>query len=225
MTSKAEMDEAVRDAQTIATADSGGPDGAPETDSGEDRVVGGCGSGPDAGTAGEPKTLDHGPHCSARRYPMDAVVDIEAAVSRYRELVRRNDNFVSRLFEGSMEFDPKNDRVVAVVVECAESIEVAGTDKKIYRPETARDHERAPRGVVITAGPGRVLDNGERRPMEYGPGDWIQFGRFAGQRMRVPAEELAATEDMELIILNADEIHGKWREKAAPVADKAEAGE
>jgi chaperonin GroES len=65
--------------------------------------------------------------------------------------------------------------------------EVQKTEGGIYLPETAKE---APQwGVVVRVGTGKVLDNGDVRPLTLKEGDKIIFGKYSGSKVKIGAEE------------------------------------
>lgn len=141
-----------------------------------------------------------------------AAETLEERVQRFIALEDGDVNYVNRLLGGQMEFIPRGDRVLVILYEGPDEIAVAGTDKKIEIPKTAKPEMRGARGVVLAVGPGRMLENGQREPMDLHVGDSVQHGKFAGQRMDVPKEEREVLSGMKLAIMKADDIHGSWRE-------------
>lgn len=81
-----------------------------------------------------------------------------------------------------MNFKPLNDRVIVEPLE-GEEMTAAG----IYVPETAK--ERPQEGTVLAVGPGRLLDSGERAPMEVRTGDRVLFARYAGTEFKVDGDK------------------------------------
>lgn len=79
--------------------------------------------------------------------------------------------------------EPIGDRIIIKVVE-AESVTAGG----LIIPENAKEKPRE--GTVVSVGPGRVLENGERLPMQLKEGDQILFGKFAGTEVTVDGESL-----------------------------------
>ncbi|MEX0619277.1 MAG: co-chaperone GroES, partial [Pseudohongiellaceae bacterium] len=60
--------------------------------------------------------------------------------------------------------------------------------------------EKPAQGEVVAIGPGRVLDNGEVRPVDLKVGDTVVFGKYASNTVQVGEDEL--------LILNESEIFG-----------------
>jgi chaperonin GroES len=77
---------------------------------------------------------------------------------------------------------PLGDRVVVKVVEGEEK-----TKSGILLPDTAK--EKPQEGEVVAVGTGRVLDNGQRLPMEVKVGDRVIFSKYAGTEVKIEGEE------------------------------------
>jgi chaperonin GroES len=60
--------------------------------------------------------------------------------------------------------------------------------------------EKPSQGEVVAVGPGRLLDNGEVRPVDLKAGDKVIFGKYASNTIKLGEEEL--------LILNESEIFG-----------------
>ena len=72
---------------------------------------------------------------------------------------------------------PLADRVLVEPVEKEET-----TASGIVLPETAK--EKPQEGVVLAVGPGRLLDNGERAPMQVNVKDLVLFAKYAGTELK-----------------------------------------
>jgi len=92
-----------------------------------------------------------------------------------------------------MELRPLHDRVVIRRVEEGES-QRGG----IIIPDTAK--EKPQHGEVKAVGNGKLLDNGERVPLDVKAGDRILFGKYSGSEIKLDGEEY--------LILKEDEILG-----------------
>jgi len=83
-----------------------------------------------------------------------------------------------------MKIRPLHDRVVIRRKE--EEQKTAGG---IVLPGSAK--EKPNQGVVVAIGSGRVLDNGEVRPVDVKVGDVVVFGKYAGSdTIEINGEEL-----------------------------------
>jgi chaperonin GroES len=58
----------------------------------------------------------------------------------------------------------------------------------IVIPDTAA--EKPVRGEVIAVGNGKILENGETRPLDLKAGDKVLFGKYSGTEVKVEGEEL-----------------------------------
>ncbi len=82
-----------------------------------------------------------------------------------------------------------------VVVERSEAEEK--TAGGILLPETAKDKPK--QGTVIAVGSGRVLDNGETKPLEVKKGDRVLFGAYAGSEVKVDGHEYLIMPESEIL--------------------------
>jgi chaperonin GroES len=62
------------------------------------------------------------------------------------------------------------------------------TKSGIVLPDTAK--ERPQEGTVLAVGPGRILDDGSREPMELSVGQKVLFQKYAGTEFKLDEEEL-----------------------------------
>jgi chaperonin GroES len=77
---------------------------------------------------------------------------------------------------------PLGDRVVVKVLKAEER-----TKSGIVLPDTAK--EKPQEGEVMAVGTGRLLDNGQKVPMEVKVGDRIIFSKYAGTEIKIDGEE------------------------------------
>ena len=87
---------------------------------------------------------------------------------------------------------PLYDRVVIKPVEEAEERTPSG----IIIPDTAK--EKPSEGEVVAVGEGKLLENGEIKPLKVKVGDKVIYSKYAGNDIVVDGEEL--------IILREDDI-------------------
>lgn len=92
-----------------------------------------------------------------------------------------------------MKIRPLQDRVVVKRKE--EETKSAGG---IVLPGSAT--EKPAQGEVLAVGPGRLLDNGDVRPVDLKVGDTVVFGKYASNTVKMG--------DDELLILNESDIFG-----------------
>ncbi len=77
---------------------------------------------------------------------------------------------------------PLNDRVIVKRLPEEEK-----TKSGIIIPDTAK--EKPQEGEVIAVGNGRILENGQKVPMEVKVGDKVIFGKYAGTEIKIEGEE------------------------------------
>jgi len=81
-----------------------------------------------------------------------------------------------------MKIRPLHDRVIVKRLE-----EEATSAGGIIIPDSAT--EKPSRGEVTAVGNGKVLDNGEVRPLELKVGDTVLFGKYSGTEVKLDNEE------------------------------------
>lgn len=95
-----------------------------------------------------------------------------------------------------MDVRPLHDRLIVRRLEEGEQKSGA-----IIIPDTAK--EKPQRGTVISAGTGKVRDDGKRVPLDVKVGDQILFGKYASQEVKLDGEEfLIMREDEVLAVLD-----------------------
>jgi len=92
-----------------------------------------------------------------------------------------------------MKIRPLYDRVVVKRKE-EEEMSAGG----IVLPGSAK--EKPTQGEVLAVGEGKLLDNGDTRPVGVKVGDKVLFGQYAGNTVKIDGEEV--------IILSESEIYG-----------------
>ncbi len=77
------------------------------------------------------------------------------------------------------------------------------TKSGIVLPDTAK--EKPQEGKVISAGPGRLTDEGKREPMDVKEGDVVLYAKYAGTEFKIEGEELliVSQKDILAIVENA----------------------
>ena len=92
-----------------------------------------------------------------------------------------------------MKIRPLQDRVIVRRME-EERTSAGG----IVIPDSAT--EKPIKGEVIAVGTGKILDNGEKRPVDLKVGDKVLFGKYSGTEVKV--------NDEELLVMREDDIMG-----------------
>ncbi|MGO0123512.1 co-chaperone GroES [Desulfothermobacter acidiphilus] len=77
---------------------------------------------------------------------------------------------------------PLGDRVVVKPLP-AEEVTKGG----IVLPDTAK--EKPQKGEVVAVGPGKLLDNGQRVPIDLKVGDKVLYSKYAGNEIKIDGEE------------------------------------
>ncbi len=92
-----------------------------------------------------------------------------------------------------MNIRPLHDRVVIKRME-EERTSAGG----IVIPDSAT--EKPIRGKIIAVGKGKLLENGDIRPLDVKVGDNVLFGKYSGTEVKI--------EDEEYVIMREDDIMG-----------------
>jgi chaperonin GroES len=96
-----------------------------------------------------------------------------------------------------MKIRPLHDRVIVRRLE-----EDRTTAGGIVIPDTAA--EKPSRGEVIAVGHGKILENGDVRPLDVKVGNKVLFGKYSGTEVKVDGEELVVMrEDDIMAVLEA----------------------
>jgi chaperonin GroES len=91
-----------------------------------------------------------------------------------------------------MNLRPLHDRVIVKRME-EERMSAGG----IVIPDSAT--EKPVRGEVLAVGNGKILDNGEKRPLDISVGDKILFGKYSGTEVKVDGEELLVMREEDIM--------------------------
>ena len=89
---------------------------------------------------------------------------------------------------------PLGDRVV-VKPRAKEEMTRSG----IVLPDTAS--EKPQQGTVLSAGPGRMLENGTRVAMEVKAGDEVLFAKYAGTEVKLDGEDYLVMRESDLLAI------------------------
>lgn len=87
---------------------------------------------------------------------------------------------------------PLGDRVVVKRIE-----EEPKTKGGIVLPDTAK--EKPQKGKVIAVGSGRILDNGQKLPLEVKEGDIVVFAKYGGTEIEIDGEEYVILSERDLL--------------------------
>jgi len=93
-----------------------------------------------------------------------------------------------------MNLRPLGDRIVVKVLTREEK-----TKGGIVLPDTAK--EKPTEGEVIAIGTGKILENGQKLPLEVKVGDRIIFSKYAGTEVKVNGEELVIFSERDVLAI------------------------
>ncbi len=91
-----------------------------------------------------------------------------------------------------MQLKPLGDKVVVEVID-----EPQTTASGIVLPDSAK--EKSQRGKVVAVGSGKLLDSGERVPLEVKVGDTVVFAKYGGTEIDLDGKDF--------MILSERDIH------------------
>lgn len=92
----------------------------------------------------------------------------------------------------SLKIKPLGDKLVVKPISAEQKL-ASG----IVLPDTAK--EKPQQGEVLAVGSGRVLENGNRIPLEVKVGDKVLYSKYGGTEIKIDEEDL--------LILNERDIH------------------
>lgn len=91
-----------------------------------------------------------------------------------------------------MKIRPLHDRVIVKRVE-----EERTSPGGIVIPDTAA--EKPVQGKVVAVGKGKILEDGQVRPLDVKVGDRILFGKYSGTEVKIEGEELVVMREEDLM--------------------------
>ena len=89
--------------------------------------------------------------------------------------------------------EPLHDHLIVKPSDDTEETSKAG----IILPDTV-DKERPEKGEVIAAGPGKLLDNGQRAPMSVKVGDHVVFKKYSPDEVKI--------DDVEYLVIAESDV-------------------
>ena len=95
-----------------------------------------------------------------------------------------------------MNLKPLGDRVVVKPVEKEER-----TKSGIVLPDTAK--EKPQEGIIEAVGPGRILDNGTKVPIELKVGDKVLYAKYAGNEFKIEEIEYLIVSEKDVLAIVA----------------------
>jgi chaperonin GroES len=97
-----------------------------------------------------------------------------------------------------MKIRPLHDRVIVKRLE-SENVSAGG----IVIPDSAA--EKPMQGKVVAVGKGKILEDGNVRPLDVKVGDKILFGKYSGNEVKVDGEDLVVMREEDVMAV----IEGK----------------
>ncbi len=67
----------------------------------------------------------------------------------------------------------------------------------IVLPDAAK--EKPKRGTILSVGDGKLLDTGERQPLQVRAGDQVLFTSYAGTEVKVSGDEMIIMEESDIL--------------------------
>jgi chaperonin GroES len=94
----------------------------------------------------------------------------------------------------SKKLTPIGDRVVV-----KPEPEEQKTKSGIVLPDTAK--EKPSEGTVVAVGTGRILDNGQKVPVEVKIGDKIIYSKYGGSEVKIDDEEFVILSEKDILAI------------------------
>ncbi|MEE8482779.1 MAG: co-chaperone GroES [Acidiferrobacterales bacterium] len=91
-----------------------------------------------------------------------------------------------------MKVRPLHDRVVVRRIEQEEK-----SPGGIVIPDTAK--EKPIQGEVVAVGNGKILENGDVRPLDVKVGDTVLFGKYSGTEVKIGDEEMLVMREEDIM--------------------------
>ena len=76
------------------------------------------------------------------------------------------------------------------------------TKSGIVLPDTVK--EKPQEGTIIAAGPGKVLEDGKREPMDVKSGDKVLYAKYAGTEFKIDEDELLIVSQKDILAIVQD---------------------
>ena len=94
----------------------------------------------------------------------------------------------------AVKLKPLGDKVVVRPTQREET-----TKSGIVLPDTAK--EKPQEGTVVAAGPGRVLEDGTRVPLDVKVGDSVLYAKYAGTEYRIDEEDHLILKESDILAI------------------------
>ena len=91
-----------------------------------------------------------------------------------------------------MKLKPLGDRIVVKAAPHEEK-----TKGGLVLPETVK--EKPVEGIVVAVGEGKILENGNRQPMDVKPDDRIIYSKYSGTEVKLDGEEFLILSERDVL--------------------------
>jgi chaperonin GroES len=91
---------------------------------------------------------------------------------------------------------PLGDRVVVKQAPSEEK-----TKSGILIPDSAK--EKPSEGTIVAVGSGRILDNGQKVPMEVKIGDKVIYSKYGGTEIKLEGEEYVILQERDILAIKS----------------------
>ena len=91
-----------------------------------------------------------------------------------------------------MNLKPLGDRLIVRALEEEET-----TASGIVLPDTAK--EKPQRGTVVSIGPGKLLDSGERGTLSVAIGDEVIYGKYSGTEIEIDGRDVKILRETDIL--------------------------
>ncbi len=96
--------------------------------------------------------------------------------------------------KSKIKFRPTDDRILIQPCDAEET-----TSGGIILPDAAR--EKPQRGIVMAAGPGKLLDSGKRGELSVGLGDEVFYGKYSGTEVEFDADTYVVLRENDVLAI------------------------
>ncbi len=76
------------------------------------------------------------------------------------------------------------------------------TKTGIVLPDTAK--EKPQEGLILSVGPGRILDDGKREPIDVKKGQKVLYAKYAGTEFKIDGEDLLIVSQKDILAIVED---------------------
>ena len=76
------------------------------------------------------------------------------------------------------------------------------TKSGIVLPDTAK--EKPQEGIILSAGPGKIDENGKREPMDVKVGDKVLYAKYAGTEFKIEGDDLLIVSQKDILAIVED---------------------